>query len=216
MILRYAIGVGLALVLGVPAFAGPASERVFSREALARVSVDQQVIYTHSREGASQDQLNPITNGEIRIRVQEAESGGSEAIVTMGETGKLKPVSSWPVSSGNPIVPIFLESALRTMSRVTGGSTFYIRNRIKEALSSGGTIQEVELSVGDQTVAAQEIVFEPFAKDKNRDRMGPFAEMKLVFVVSEDLPGDIVSFRAETDGAAYSEKINFARVDQGS
>ena len=144
-----------------------------------------------------------------------SDTGGSEAVVTMGEVGKLQPVSSWPVSSGNPIVPIFLESTLRTMSRVTGGSTFYIRNRIKEALGTGGTINQIEMQVAGQTVPAQEIVFEPFLKDKNRDRMGAFRDLKLVFVLSEKVPGDIVSFRALTDGAAYSEEISFTRVEEG-
>lgn len=213
--MRKILGVALALAMIGPAMAGPASERLFSRAALEQVAENQQVVYAHVRSGTSQDDLQPIVNGEIRIQVQASDTGEPEAAVTMGEAGKLRPVSAWPVSSGNPIVPIFLESTLRTMSRVTGGSTFYIRNRIKEALSIGGTIETVEMQVAGQTVTAQEIVFRPFAKDKNRARMGAFADMKLVFVVSDDLPGDIVTFRAETDGAAYSEEISFTRIEEG-
>ena len=204
-----------AALIAAPVWAGPASERVFSRAAMELVGNEQQVVYAHTRSGTSQEELRPIENGEIRIKVRAADGGGSEAVVTMGEVGKLQPVSSWPVSSGNPIVPIFLESTLRTMSRVTGGSTFYIRNRIKEALGTGGTIKEIELQVSGQSVPAQEIVFEPFLKDKNRDRMGPFRDLKLVFVLSEKVPGDIVSFRAETDGSAYSEMISFTRIEEG-
>ena len=204
-----------ATLLAAPVAAGPASERVFSRSAMAEVTNDQQVVYAHTRTGTSQGELKPIENGEIRIEVRASQTGGNEAVVTMGEAGKLQPVSSWPVSSGNPIVPIFLESTLRTMSRVTGGSAFYIRNRIKESLGTGGTIKEVELQVAGQTVSAQEIVFEPFLQDKNRNRMGPFKDLRLVFVLSEKVPGDIVSFRAETDGSAYSEVISYTGLEGG-
>jgi hypothetical protein len=205
----------LGLCVAAPAIAGPASERVFSREALAKLAQDQQLVYSHVREGAASQDLQPISNGEIRIELRTAANGASEAFVQMGDVGQLRPVSSWPASSGNPLVPIFLESTLRSMSRATGGGEFYIRNRIKEALGSGGTIEDVELQIGDRKISAQRIVFEPFIKDKNRDRMGAFADMKLEFLVSEDLPGDVVSFRAETDGATYSEEIAFSRIEEG-
>lgn len=213
--MKHLLGLCLAISVAMPVSAGPASERVFSRDALKNIAVEEQVIYSHVRSGSSGEDLLPIENGEIRIQVRPTAAGENEAVVTMGQVGKLKPVSAWPVSSGNPIVPIFLESTLRSMARVTGGSEVYIRNRIKEALGKGGTITDITLDAAGQSIAAQEIVFEPFLKDKNRARMGPFANMKLVFIVSDELPGDIVAFRATTDGMTYSEEIVFDRVEAG-
>ncbi|MEM7057596.1 MAG: hypothetical protein AAF557_08405 [Pseudomonadota bacterium] len=196
------------------AFAGPASERVFSRKALDLLSVGQLVEYSHTRGGTAGEAVNPISDGQIRVQVQTANDGSREAEVTMGAPGKLRPVSVWPASAGNPILPIFLESALRSMSNATGGSTFYIRNRIKDALGTGGTITTVTLDVDGASVEAQEIVFALFENDKNRDRMGAFADMTLTFVVSEQTPGDIIRFTAETgDGdTAYREEIAFQGV----
>ena len=205
--------------LVTPAQAGPASERVFSNAALNLVQADQYVQYSHVREGSAGESLNPIPDGQIRVAVRTGADKAREAVVTMGPAGKLKPVSVWPVSSGNPILPIFLESALRAMARTTGGSSFYIRNRIKESLGSGGTMTDVQVTVDGNQVAATEIVFVPFKADKNRDRMGDFKDLTLTFVVSEQTPGDIVRFVAQTpegaNGVAYREEIAFSRLATG-
>ncbi|MFK7944683.1 MAG: hypothetical protein AB8B85_17490 [Paracoccaceae bacterium] len=209
---------GLALSTAF-AVAGPASERVFSRAALEQVKDSQQVVYTHRRTGKT----DPLDNGEIRVLVQQGQAGRT-ARVTMGEQDKLRPVSEWPASSGNPVLPIFLESTLRTMAKGTGGSEFYIRNRIKEALGTGGTIKEVNLDLDGASIAATEITFEPFVRDKNRARMGGFADLRLVFLVSDALPGDVVRFFATTVAAEdvgkiepfYSEEIAFSKLTGGN
>lgn len=199
-----------------PAQAGPASERVFTTNALDLLQTGQLVDYAHTRIGSLGEALNPLEDGQIRVLVQTGEDGSREAVVTMGEAGKLRPVSVWPASAGNPILPIFLESTLRTMSRATGGSTYYIRNRIKESLGTGGTINSVTVDVKGAQVAAKEIVFTPFLNDKNRERMGDFADLTLTFLVSEDLPGDIIRFAASSGdgGKAYSEEIAFSAISE--
>ncbi|MEL6217206.1 MAG: hypothetical protein AAFR79_01880 [Pseudomonadota bacterium] len=207
----------LLCVTAAVALAGTASERVFSRAALDLLEPGAVAVYEHKRVGTSGEALSPIEDGEIRITMRTDERGGREAVVTKGEAGKLKPVSIWPASNGNPVVPIFLESALRTMARVTGGSEYYIRNRIKEALGKGGTIEAVDLDVNGETLPAQHITFEPFENDKYRDRMGEFADLTLHFVVSDALPGDIVLFEAETgegEAVAYREAISFLRLTE--
>lgn len=208
-----ALVIGL-VTLGTPALAGPASERVFSTAALDLLQTGQGAGYAHTRVGSLGEVLNPLTDGEIRVAVNIDKDGKREAAVTMGSAGQLRPVSIWPASAGNPILPIFLESALRSMARATGGSEYYIRNRIKESLGRSGTIKDVTVQIDGADLAATEIVFVPFAKDKNRDRMAAFADMTLTFVVSENLPGDIVRFVAQTgdDGASYREEIAFFGV----
>lgn len=205
----------LALLVAAPALAGPASERIFYRDALTMIEAPSQAIYRHQRGGTSGTALNPISDGEIRVTLQTATDGTREAAVSMGRAGKLRPVSVFPATSGNPILPIFLESTLRTMARVTGGSEIYIRNRIKDAFGSGGTIENVSLNVNGSTLEGQHIVFEPFLNDKHRDRMGEFASLTLHFIVSKELPGDIHNFLATTSGgdnAAYREEISFLKL----
>lgn len=213
------LAMSLVVPLAAPASAGPASERIFSTTAMDLIKTGQQVIYTHVREGTAGEDLNPEPNGEIRIRLQTGDDQKREAVVTMGPVGELKPVSVWPASSGNPILPIFLESALRAMARTTGGSTFYIRNRIKDAMGAAEKMDPVTVQVDGSDLKATEIVFPLFQNDKNRDRMGDFKDMTLTFVLSEEMPGDIVRFVAQTpegaEGVAYHEVIAFSKVVEG-
>ena len=208
----------LILTVGSQVFAGPASERVFSTSALDTVSDGATLVYDHVREGTAGSGYRPVANGEIRIELASDADGNREAAVTMGKSGALRAVNAFPASSGNPLVPIFLESALRTMAHATGGSDFYIRNRIKEALGNRGRIEGVELTVMGATIAATHIVFEPFTDDKNRDRMGAFADLQLHFYVSDAVPGDVIRFLATTgDDAgevAYREIITFQGITE--
>ena len=75
-------------------------------------------------------------------------------------------------------------------------------------------MSNIELDMGGETVAAQKIVFVPFADDKNRDRMGPFADLTLTFLVSDKVPGDVITFSAATAGdtTVYSEEIAFQKL----
>ena len=206
------------MAIGNIAYAGPASERVFSTKALDLLEIGQLVDYSHTRGGTLGEPLNPVENGQIRVKLRADSEGKREAVVTMGEDGQLRPVSVWPASAGNPILPIFLESTLRAMSRATGGSAFYIRNRIKESLGTGGTIETVSVDVKGDTLSAQEITFMPFQADKNRERMGAFADLKLIFVVSDEMPGDIIRFAAATgdNGESYKEEIAFAELSESA
>lgn len=206
-----------ALILfALPARAGPASDRIFSTTALDLLRVNQEAIYTHVRKGAAGETLNPIVDGEIHVRIRMGAGGTREAVVTMGAAGRLRPVNIWPVGNGNPILPIFLESTLRTMARTTGGNPHYIRNRVKEALRADGEITPVTIDVEGIDIEAQKIVFTPFVGDRYRGRMGDFENLTLTFVVSEQMPGDIVRFTASTpagtDGVAYHEEIVFSDV----
>ena len=209
----------LCLILsGTAALAGAASERVFSRAALDLIDVSQVAVYSHVREGNLGEVLRPVADGEIRVALRKSEGGTRQAVVTMGQTGKLRPVSVFPAKNGSPLVPMFLESAVRAMARATGGSEFYIRNRIKEAFGGGGTVEAVQLDVNGETVDAERIVFEPFANDRNRDRMGEFADLTLRFTVSDTLPGDVIRFIATTGGTkgdvAYRETFAFQEIQK--
>lgn len=96
-----------------------------------------------------------------------------------GETGRLslhpgarlslvlddRPVGDFARESAHPAVMFFLESTVRHMAEATGGSPFYIRNRIRDALAR----------------APLDVPVTPFADDPNRARMGDFAALTLTF-----------------------------------
>jgi len=121
--------------------ASPATDLVFSAEALKNIPAKSEVTYLHERSGTGEKVFHPLT-GIASLRLQSG-SGGNEVILTMQEEGKLRSQTSFPADVGNPLVMAFLEYTLRSMAQSTGGSPFYLRNRIKDSLRSGGTVENV-------------------------------------------------------------------------
>lgn len=210
------LGLAAVLFLPVAAFAGAASERLFTEGVLSSVELGTELVYSHTRVGAERSELIQwIDDGEMRVALKTGQDGSKEAVISMHSEGKKRrELTPLPVSIGNPILITFLESSLRAMANLTGGSPFYIRNRIKASLRDGGTLTQIQAEVDGKMVEAQQIVFIPFQHDKNRDKMGDFADLQLRFVMSDTAPGGFVLFSAATrphaDGAiAFQEEIAY-------
>lgn len=137
----------LALLLATPAAAGQLSDAILAPGALA--DMDRPAIYEHvlRKDGAE-------TRDTLTLRP------GARLVLYQGD----RPVSDFAPQSAHPVVIYFLESTATHMAEATGGSPFYIRNRIREALS-----------------IADGMEITPFAADANRAKMGDFADLTLRF-----------------------------------
>lgn len=105
-------------------------------------------------------------------------------------------IGTFPASVGNPLIMYFLESALADIAKQSGGSPFYMRNRVKEALLKEAEIVPVSLHFGKRDISASQVTIRPFAEDKARAQMGRFAETALAITVSKDIPGWYYSLQA--------------------
>lgn len=199
-----ALAVAAAVVLAEPgpAVAGPASEELFRADVLDGIAAKTEIGYAHDRMVLRTEGLRPVEGGTAMVVLGTADDGIRAAQVRMGSGEALRVVGTFPASSGNPLLPIMLESSARAMSTITGGSPFYIRNRMKEALAAADQVNDITIEVGGAEVAAREIILRPFLNDAKRDRMGNFAEMTLRFVMAEAATGGFVLFEADTPPAA--------------
>lgn len=202
------------------AVAGPASERLFAADVLATVGQSGEVGYAHERTVPEDTGVRSVQNGTVLVVVGAGDDGALEAKVKMGEADKLRVTGVFPVSSGNPLLPILLESSLRAMANATGGSPFYIRNRMKDALGVADGVSDTVAMIDGREVPAQEIVIQPFQNDAKRDRMGDFADMTLRFVMTPEARGGFVLFSAETPASAdgtqtYAERIQLDGAEVG-
>lgn len=141
---------------------------------------------------AAPPEAQGVQSYDLRI-----EEGGTARLMRVLDEGQ-QPVAGFDAGVGNPMAMFFLERLVRDLAQATGGSTFYIRNRIKEALLAPVGITPVQVDWEGQSRAAQEVVLAPFVGDANAARLGPFAALRVVFDVSEDVPGWYHSMRAET------------------
>ncbi len=143
--------------------------------------------------GPAAEGFRPTEDGRITLS-QDIDPSDQQPILELNQkAGAIdRTIGPFPISSGDPVLTFFLEQTTRDMAALTGGSPFYIRNRMKEALFQGG-----EVTKTDDGITAS---FQPFAQDANAARMNGFQSLTLTFVMAAP-EEPIRELRAETDAA---------------
>lgn len=209
--------VALASAIPAPLHAETPAELIFAEGVLEPVATGQVLVYDHSRAGPPAEGFRVIDDGSVRLALQPTEDGKRAAIVSMLADGRARELNPFPPTAGNPILMTFMESNLRAMAQITGGSPFYIRNRMREALRSAGAVSETTFTLDGAQVPAQKVTFHPFEGDPNIDRMGAFAELEISFVISPAIPGffgQFAAFTADQGAAGFRETITFQGVSE--
>lgn len=147
--------------------------------------------WTMTHEGPAAPGFLPIRNGQVSLLQQTDPADGRPVLMIEQQTdGRTRRIGPYPTSGGDPAVVFFLENAARDVAALTGGSPFYIRNRIKDALFRGG-----EVTRGDGRVT---VTLHPFASDPNLSRLHGFETLQLRFVMGDDPKSPIRAMTAET------------------
>jgi hypothetical protein len=103
---------------------------------------------------------------------------------------------------GNPAILYFLERDIREMQRLTKGQANYFRKRIRMAVYQGATLRPVQVAWAGQPVDAQEIVIRPYLDDPLRERFEQLAGKEYLFILSNAVPGGVLSMRSRVAGSA--------------
>ena len=212
LVFRKAAGAAIiacAALLPQGAAAAPkAEDLVFYGPYLSKVQDGATLSYHYART-AEDAKLEPSFEDDIQLNV--APDGQEKAVVielfsgsrarTMGPLGR----------TGNPLVIALLERNVHEMQKVLGGSPFYIRNRLREALVAGEP-QAVKVDYAGRSVDGWKITLKPFEKDANRERFKDFADRTYEITFAEEAPGGLVALksvtpRAEGQGPLLVEEV---------
>jgi hypothetical protein len=112
-------------------------------------------------------------------------------------------------AKGNPVILYFLERDIREMNRLTKGSTNYFRKRIRMALYESAQVRDVSVRYHGKTTAAREITLQPYLNDPNQARFAQYTAKRYQFVLSDAVPGRVVSLHtqvAQADGKAFIDE----------
>ncbi len=170
---------GLALIglLAGPLSAGEAGDLVFAQRGPWDLSQGP-LVWTLHQTGPQAEGFAPLGEGTVSLGAATDAPDGQPALELTEKTPRTtRKIGPFPVSGGDPALTFFLETTARDMAALTGGSPFYIRNRLKDALFRSGEIRHE----GEATVA----VFVPFAQDENRGRMAGFDTLELRFTLDD-------------------------------
>ncbi len=199
-------------VFAAAAQAGEAQDLLFATGALEDVAPGTRLAYAYTRETAPENPVVPqVPSGRVTLT-----AGADSASVVLEAAGRRTAIDELPAGAGNPVFLVFMEETVRAVAALTGGSPFYIRNRLRDALASGGATVAVEAAGG----AATRLEFRPFADDPNAARMRGMDALALGFVLSDAVPGRFVSLEAaipasETGTVRFEQRMVFSGAEGG-
>jgi hypothetical protein len=195
----------LALLLPLPAAAGALSDLLMAPGMFADAGDGPLLAYAEARTTPESAGAPPVEDGPLVLALA-AGADGPQLALTRDADGTGPPVAAFPAGSANPVLLYFLEASVRAMAEATGGSPFYIRNRMREALAA------VDLGPPGEP---REVVLRPFEADRNRGRMGVFADLALRLRFETDEPGRLLELSADTaaDADGYHHRLTLIAGD---
>jgi len=175
-------------------FAAGSHELLFREGTLSTIPENAALEYHRTVSAPGSRPLEQQNTGPISLQL----TSDDMAEIHFGTQDKRRRVGAFPASVGNPLIMYFLETVVRDLSGLAGGSPFYMRNRIKAELLKKHPVQDVTLRSGDRDVPARTIVLRPFKDDPASDRMRGIETLTLSITFSGEIPGWYYSLRAET------------------
>lgn len=158
---------------------------------------------------------------EITLTLEPGEQEASRnAVVAMFTGERRRAAGPFDNMTGNPLIMLFLQYESAEMSRLLGGNSFYIRNRIKDAMREGGRVEPARIDYDGREVEGWKVTFEPFIDDPNRAELREFVRKRYEFLLADDVPGGIyqirtVTPRSETDDETLvSDAVTLASVEK--
>lgn len=206
---------GLAALLplaGQGAGSTAAYDLLFRNGTLDGVDRDAALIYEREVDNARRPDAAMRDTGRVEIGFEEVPDRPESAVVTFHQGEKFKTLGEFPASVGNPLIMMFYEFTVRDMAETVGGSPFYIRNRVKEALRREVPVETGIVALGDAEIEVSEVTLRPFEGDPNAAQMGGFGDLTLTVTMSEEVPGWYLSLVAEVpgqEGPLYRSAITF-------
>lgn len=215
--LKILTGSVVAVLIGGMALADPLEgdktyDMLFRTGTLDDVSRQSELVYVRTVTNSLKPEAADRDTGAVALSFHEGEA--TLATLEFRQDGKHRKLGAFPASVGNPMIMFFYETVVRDMAEAAGGSPFYIRNRVKDALIQPSDMTEGEAVVDGRTVATRTISMHPFLNDPNRDRMQGFGDLELRVTMSDEVPGWYMSLVAEAAGGdVYRSELIFDRTD---
>lgn len=215
--LSFAVLLTVTPALGAPLDGEKTYDLLFKNGTLDQIDRKDQLVYDREVSNQLKPEAGERDTGQIAISFPADQD--EMAHLEFRQNEKSRALGVFPATVGNPMIMFFYESVVRDMAESAGGSPFYIRNRVKEALTKPAEIEIGEAEVNGKLIETRTIKLYPFLGDPNQDRMRGFGSLELSVTMSEDIPGWYLSLVADTPqadagAAVYRSEMRFDRLDE--
>jgi hypothetical protein len=214
-----ALVLALALLTGAPAAAATVQELVFEAHLLADLREPQTLHYRYERRGT----LFPEAHvSEVSMEVREVSADGDKLVhFDMFEGADRRQFGPMEARAQNPLLIVFLQRDVMQMARLTGGSSDYFRNQVREAFVKPAEVERLEIPFDGAVLPAVRVSITPFVDDPEIARFAQFRHKRYEFTVAAGLPGGLYEIAAltpkgDTKETLLEERITYAgRAPEG-
>ncbi|MCM8854834.1 MAG: hypothetical protein LC541_08545 [Candidatus Thiodiazotropha sp.] len=124
--------------------------------------------------------------------------------------------------TGNPVIIHFMERDISRMSKDSGGSNSYFRNRIRDSFKQPTEIRDIKITFDGKEVNGTEVVVTPFIADPNAvTNLKMYIHKRYEITFSDQVPGGI--YRIHTvvpdengKSASIDEAMTFQKLTPAS
>ncbi len=196
---------GAALLLAGPAVAQQAptpADLLFERSHWAQSPPGTGLTYRYARTTGAPDVFGPPVEDRIRLDLQPSTQDGARTVAVELFTGaRRRAAGPFEDIRSNPVVLLFLEHHLDTVAKALKANPRYLKNAIRAGLRERAQVTATTVTVGGREVAGWRVEVQPFLDDPQRERMRGLERLAYRFVVSDAVPGALVSSQASAAAA---------------
>ncbi len=210
-------GMLLSLLAASPASAASdetAAGLLFETPYLADVEPQSVIVYDFELTSVDETRFGKGFADTIRLHVDASGDDAAQRTATLDVFSgqRERKIGPLPRTQGNPVLMVILEQDTFELQRATGGQPAYFRNRIRAALRDKATIAKETIAFGGADAAAHRITIMPYKGDANFAKVPEIADTVYEFVVSEKVPGGILSITStvpapEGNGKTLKKKV---------
>lgn len=201
----------LLVFFSIPVTGYPVEEETFSRantelfltDHLGKINIPSSLLYDFRKTGTLEEGFSDT----VEVRFTEApveDEKQVEIVFFTGERSRIVPPMT--VSTGNPVLMMFLQREVNEMDRLTDGHWRHFQKMIKLALENEAEINEVTVPYGNQASPGLKIKISPYLEDPKRDEFEKFATRYYEFTLSSEVPGYVYQIRTVDPGNDAEDK----------
>ncbi len=179
------------------------SSLLFDKPYLTAVEPDTTLVYDFTRTSSDEAKYGRGLSDTIRLDVLKDETDSSKrtAHLHIYSGPRARNIGPIPRTSGNPAIMVLLEQDTYDFKRHLGGMPAYFRNKIRKAMRDDAKIEETRIEHNGREISGHRITLLPFKDDPNMQRVPEYQDTIYEFIVSDEIPGGIVSISSTIPGS---------------
>lgn len=195
-LIRFASAAGLAIALAANATAGAAAapkatDILFEGKHIAGLAAGTELLYKFERKPSDEKILGAGYKDDITVKVESEGAPGKKNVLVQMFTGeRAKDPNRITDMDGNPMLVVFLDTALGHFRLLAGGDPAYLKNRFSSSFTKPeAKVDPVKITYKGADVDGYRVTVAPFESDPSRAKMRGFEVSKFSIILSDKIPG---------------------------